>query len=193
VLESENPVPAFLATDDYVPGAFRDLLSEADGCMQKGFLTGGTACARRALDLLLNVAKTEGASYEDRLQSLGEKHGIAKMLTSILVQCGGASAKDNATLSADVLHLFIVTMKAVVYELYVVGPERTNRLQYVSRLVTSVGKKPAAEAGASGQGAVLGGDIAAGHDPDSHVASTDVQSERTRSYRRMAAVSSTVS
>ena len=57
MLESENPIPAFLATDDYVPGAFRDLLSEADGCMQKGFLTGGTACARRALDLLLNVAK----------------------------------------------------------------------------------------------------------------------------------------
>jgi hypothetical protein len=116
------------------------------------------------------------------------------MLTSILVQCGGASAKDNATLSADVLHLFTVTMKAVVYELYVVGPERTNRLQYVSRLVTSVGKKPAAaEAGASGQGAVLGGDIAAGHDQDGQVASTDMQSERTRSFRRMAAVSSTAS
>ena len=192
MLESENPIPAFLATDDYVPGAFRDLLSEADGCMQKGFLTGGTACARRALDLLLNVAKTEGASYEDRLQSLGEKHGIAKMLTSILVQCGGASAKDNATLSADVLQLFIVTMKAVVYELYVVGPERTNRLQYVSRLVTSVGKKPAADVGAPGQGAVLDGDIAAEHDSDSH-ASTDMHSERTRSYRRVAAMSSTVS
>ena len=191
MLESDNPIPAFLATDDYVPGAFRDLLSEADGCMQKGFLTGGTACARRALDLLLNVAKTEGASYEDRLQSLGEKHGIAKMLTSILVQCGGASAKDNATLSADVLQLFIVTMKAVVYELYVVGPERTNRLQYVSRLVTSVGKKSAADAGAPGQGAVLSGDIAA-EDPDSH-ASTDMHSERTRSYRRVAAMSSTVS
>jgi hypothetical protein len=195
VLESENPVPAFLATDDYVPGAFRDLLSEADGCMQKGFLTGGTACARRALDLLLNVAKTDGASYEDRLQSLGEKHGIAKMLTSILVQCGGASAKDNATLSADVLHLFIVTMKAVVYELYVVGPERTNRLQYVSRIVTSVGKKSAADAGTSGQEAVLDGDIAAGQDSDSHAASTstDLYSERTRSYRRMAAMSSTAS
>jgi hypothetical protein len=193
VLQSENPIPAFLATDDYVPGAFRDLLSEADGCMQKGFLTGGTACARRALDLLLNVAKTDGASYEERLQSLGDKHGIAKMLTSILVQCGGASAKDNATLSADVLQLFIVTVKAVVYELYVVGPERTNRLQYVSRLVTSVGKKPAADAGAPGQEPILNDDFAAEHDSDSHAGSTDMHSERTRSYRRMAAMSSTAS
>jgi hypothetical protein len=189
VLEPENPIPAFLATDDYVPGAFRDLLTEADGCMQKGFLTGGTACARRALDLLLNVAKTEGTSYEDRLQSLGEKHGVAKMLTSILVQCGGASAKDNATLSADVLQLFIVTMKAVVYELYVVGPERTNRLQYVSRLVTSVGRKPTGEAGA-GHEAGLDGNMAAGHEPDSSTASADMPLGN-RSYRRMAAMSST--
>ena len=193
MLQSENPVPAFHATDDYIPGAFRDLLSEAEGCMQKGFLTGGTACARRALDLLLNVAKTEGASYEDRLQSLGDKHGIAKMLTSILVQCGGASAKDNATLSADVLQLFIVTMKAVVYELYVVGPERTNRLQYVSRLVTSVGRKPTGEAAATGQEAVLDSEMAADHVPDDHAPSTDMYSERTRSYRRMAAISSTAS
>jgi hypothetical protein len=190
VLESENPIPAFLATDDYVPGAFRDLLSEADGCMQKGFLTGGTACARRALDLLLNVAKTEGTSYEDRLQSLGEKHGVAKMLTSILVQCGGASAKDNATLSPDVLQLFIVTMKAVVYELYVVGPERTNRLQYVSRLVTSVGRKSTGDATAPGAEADLDRQLAGEHDADSPTASADVPSERSRSYRRMAAMSS---
>jgi hypothetical protein len=189
-MESENPVlPAFLATDDYVPGAFRDLLSEAEGCLQKGFLTGGTACARRALDLLLNVAKTDGAAYEDRLQSLGEKHGISKMLTSILVQCGGASAKDNATLSADVLQLFVVTMKAVVYELYVVGPERTNRLQYVSRLVTSVGRKSTADTGA----AVESGSN--GEEPESETsaagASSDMPVERHRSYRRMAAMSST--
>jgi hypothetical protein len=84
-------------------------------------------------------------------------------------------------------------MKAVVYELYVVGPERTNRLQYVSRLVTSVGKKPTADAGAASQDAVLDGDIAADHDSDRYAASTDMHSERTRSYRRMTAMSSTAS
>jgi hypothetical protein len=188
-MESESSVlPAFLATDDYVPGAFRDLLSEAEGCLQKGFLTGGTACARRALDLLLNVAKTDGAAYEDRLQSLGEKHGISKMLTSILVQCGGASAKENATLSGDVLQLFVVTMKAVVYELYVVGPERTNRLQYVSRLVTSVGRKSSTDAGAA---APETNSVESEGDTSGHSTSADMPVERGRSYRRMAAMSST--
>jgi hypothetical protein len=137
--------PSFLATDDYVPGAFKDLLSEADGCLHQGFLTGGTACARRALDLLLSVAKAEGTKYEERLQWLREKHGVSNVLTSILAQCGDAGARDNATLSADVLKLFVVTLKAVVYELYVVGPERAQRVQYVSSLVNSIRKKPANE------------------------------------------------
>lgn len=201
MLESNSPtLPAFLATDDYVPGAFRDLLSEADGCQQKGFLTGGTACARRALDLLLAVAKTEGGAYEDRLQSLGEKHGISKMLTSILVQCGGASARDNATLSVEVLQLFIVTMKAVVYELYVVGPERTLRLQYVSGLVTSVGRKPAGEGVGTDDGTgtgrhnavstTPGGDMAESPTNGSSI-STEAPAERSRSFRRMSAMSST--
>jgi hypothetical protein len=197
MLEPENPnLPAFLATDDYVPGAFRDLLSEADGCLQKGFLTGGTACGRRALDLLLTVAKTEGSTYEERLQSLGEKHGISKMLTSILVQCGGASARDNATLSVEVLQLFIVTMKAVVYELYVVGPERTLRLQYVSRLVTSVGRKPAGENGSGDHSAAAAearnGSMTGG-DSDSHASGlhgTSDSADRGRGFRRAAAMSS---
>jgi hypothetical protein len=185
MLESDNPVlPAFLTTDDYVPGAFRDLLSEADGCLQKGFLTGGTACARRALDLLLSVAKTEGATYEERLQSLGDKHGIAKMLTSILVQCGGASAKENATLSVEVLQLFIVTMKAVVYELYVVGPDRTIRLQYVSGLVTSVGRKPAGENGA-GQSSDNGvHEEPLGSETSGSSGASDTASERSKAYHR---------
>ena len=191
MLESDNSIlPTFLATDDYVPGAFRDLLSEADGCLQRGFLTGGTACGRRALDLLLAVAKTEGATYEDRLQSLGVKHGISKMLTSILVQCGGASAKENATLSAEVLQLFIVTMKAVVYELYVIGPERTQRLQYVSRLVTSVGKKPAGDNGGGSQAVVEDDPLGADDMASFAGAAADAPVERGRGFRRVSAMSS---
>lgn len=199
MLEPENPIlPAFLATDDYVPGAFRDLLSEADGCLEKGFLTGGTACGRRALDLLLTVAKTEGTTYEERLQSLGEKHGVSKMLTSILVQCGGASSRDNATLSVEVLQLFIVTMKAVVYELYVVGPERTQRLQYVSRLVTSVGRRPTgdssanhlAAAGEAGHGSMAGQDMSEGDASGLHGSLSDAPADRGRGLRRAAAMSS---
>lgn len=149
----------FLANHDHVPQALRDLLNEADGCLQSGYLTGGTACARRALDLLLTVAKSKGGTYEEGLESLCERHGVPKVLTNILAQCGNASATDGAKFSTEVLQLFTVAMRAIVYELYVLGPERAERLQYVSGLVkavehtlpgnsstTSKGATPAAEA-----------------------------------------------
>lgn len=211
MLESDSPVlPAFLATEDYMPVAFRDLLTEADGCVHSGFLTGGTACARRALDLLLSVARAEGATYQDRLQSLGEKHSISKMLTSILVQCDGASARDGATLSRNVLQLFVVTMKAVVYELYVLGPERTQRLQYVSRLVQSVGRKPIPERGSGSQSAAAaeaddasetnrnnvvamapGGDTAEDPTGRPHGMSNEERADRDRGFRFVSAMPST--
>jgi hypothetical protein len=128
----------FLETHDHIPQALRDLLNEADGCLQSGFLTGGTACGRRALDLLLTVAKTKGGTYEEGLESLCERHGVPKVLTNILAQCGNASATDGAKFSTEVLQLFVVTMRAIVYELYVLGPERAERLQYVSALVKAV-------------------------------------------------------
>ena len=134
----ESISPAFLATHDHVPQALRDLLNEADGCLQSGFLTGGTACARRALDLLLTVAKTKGGTYEEGVETLCERHGVPKVLTNILAQCGNASATDGAKFTSEVLQLFVVTMRAVVYELYVLGPERAERLQYVSALVKAV-------------------------------------------------------
>jgi hypothetical protein len=137
----ESVSPTFLASNDHVPQALRDLLNEADGCLQSGFLTGGTACARRALDLLLTVAKTKGEAYEERLDSLCERHGVPKALTNILAQCGNASVTEGTKFSTEVLQLFVVTMRAVVYELYVLGPERAERLQYVSSLVKAVEHK----------------------------------------------------
>lgn len=149
----ESVSPTFLASNDKVPQALRDLLNEADGCLQSAFLTGGTACARRALDLLLTAAKTKGGTYEEGLESLCERHGVPKVLTNILAQCGNASVTDGAKFSTEVLQLFVVTMRAVVYELYVLGPERAERLQYVSSLVKAVEHKLPVDSSTTSKGA----------------------------------------
>lgn len=138
--------PTFLAPTDVVPQALRDLLDEADGCLQSRYLTGGTTCARRALDMLLAAARTEGQTYEERIKSLGEKRTVPQLLTTILVQCGGASERDGAKLTANALEVFLATIKAVVYELYVVGPQRTQRLQYIRSLLDQLEKSPAQHA-----------------------------------------------
>ena len=142
--------PAFLSPADTVPQSLRDLLEEADGCLQSRFLTGGTSCARRALEVLLGAARAEGDTYEDRVKSLREKHSVSQMLTTILIQCGGASEREGAKLTANVLEVYLVAIKAIVYELYVLGPERIQRLQYVRRLVERLDKTVAIQVAAPG-------------------------------------------
>ena len=127
--------PGFLTPHEQVPAALRDVLVEADGCLQNGFLTGGTACSRRAVEMMLTSARVEGDTFESRVKSLHDKHGVPQMLTSILVQCGSAIGREGTKLSGKVLELFLATIKAVAHELYVLGPERSQRLQYIRNLV----------------------------------------------------------
>src|SRR6185295_15442981 len=47
------PPPRFLVVDPKVPASIRQLLDEAEGCANMGFLNGGGACARRAIETIL--------------------------------------------------------------------------------------------------------------------------------------------
>ena len=142
--------PPFLSVDDRVPASVRDLIAEADGCVVGGFLTGGTVCAQRAVDALLKFEKADGPSFDSRVHSLGEKHPVlAQLLLTVLTQLGDHSARDTGKLTANTLQLLVVTLKAVVYEIYVVGPDRSERLQYVRRILESTERKPSAPAAAA--------------------------------------------
>jgi hypothetical protein len=134
--------PAFLTLDARIPAPVRELMVEADGCLTNGFLTGGTVCAQRAAEALLRYEKAEGATYAERVQALGEKHPVfAKLLLSVLVQLGDTGSRESAKLTANTLRLLVVTLKAMLHELYVVGPERSERLQYVRHLLESTDRK----------------------------------------------------
>ena len=142
--------PAFLALDARVPGALRDLLNEADGSVKHNFLTGATVCAQRAIQTLLVIEKAEGADVQSRVRALAEKHpGVPPMLSNVLLQFGDVTSRDGARLSAAALNVLVVTLKALLYEIYVLGPERTERLEYVRPVLESIERKkpapPAAE------------------------------------------------
>ena len=53
--------------DSRVPHQIRQMLDEADGCLNMAFGMGGTACARKAVDLILD---TEHAAADDYAASL---------------------------------------------------------------------------------------------------------------------------
>ena len=136
--------PAFLTLDSRVPPVVRDLLAEADGCVTNGFLTGGTACAQRAIQALFTYEKVSGEDPPGRVRALMEKHpAVPQMLSTVLLQFGDSTARDGAKLSANGLALLTATLKAIVYEIYVLGPERAERLQHVRQIYDSIERKPA--------------------------------------------------
>jgi hypothetical protein len=141
--------PAFLTLDDRIPVGVRELLLEADGCVANGYLTGGTVCAQRAVDALLKFEKADGPTFDSRVHSLGEKHpAVAQLLLTVLVQLGDHASRDTPRLTANTLQLLVVALKAVAYEIYVVGPDRTDRLQYVRRVLETTERRPSAPSGA---------------------------------------------
>jgi hypothetical protein len=125
--------PRFLTPDPHISAPLRAVLEEADGCLRMAFLTGGGACAVRALDLLLTEQGIAGTDRAHSLRELGKKHpAVAESFLRMLLQVMNDS---SALWEIKRLTLAIVLLKAVAHEIYVLGPERTERASYVLALV----------------------------------------------------------
>jgi hypothetical protein len=126
-------LPRFLIPDERVPLPLRALLEEADGCLRMSFLTGAGACAARTLDLLLAEQGLGGTDRSEQIQQLGKKHpSIAEAFLRGLsiVTNNPSGAWDEAR-----VRLVIAILKAIAYEIYVLGPERKERAAYVIELL----------------------------------------------------------
>lgn len=131
----DAPAPRFLMVDLRVPAAIRQLLDEADGCLNMSYVNGGSACARRAIEGILATERATGEDLAECLQKLKDKHpAVAPTLFQILNMLGDG----DDPLPPDALRALIATIKAVVFEVYVQGPERVERLMYVHQLVESL-------------------------------------------------------
>ncbi len=129
-------VPGYLTIDNRVPGALRDLLLEADGCSKMGFLLGGTVCAQRAFQTLLTLEGANGATDEARLHELSEKYPtVPKVLFGVCSRLAGAPTDNQAPLDSDRLNLLTVTLKLMLYEIYVIARERAEGLKYVQQIL----------------------------------------------------------
>ena len=79
--------PRFLTPDPHISAPLRAILDEADGCLRMAFLTGGGACAVRALDLLLTEQGIVGTDRAHQLRELGKKHpAVAESFLRMLLQ-----------------------------------------------------------------------------------------------------------
>jgi hypothetical protein len=134
------PAPRFLVVDRRVPEAIRQLLDEAEGCLNMSFVVGGSACVRRAIRQMFEFENVEHDDFGAGLLALGEKHpAVAPTLFQIMNVLGNG----DDPLHGDALKALIATFKAVLYEIYVLGGERVETLAYLSELVQALDRASA--------------------------------------------------
>lgn len=65
---------SFFVIDNRIPANIRELITEAEGSLNMNFLTGASACMRKAIYELLVREKIEGEHYEDKIKNLKQKY-----------------------------------------------------------------------------------------------------------------------
>ncbi|MDE2027227.1 MAG: hypothetical protein KGJ11_01635, partial [Candidatus Omnitrophica bacterium] len=65
---------SFFVIDDRIPRLVRELITEAEGSLKMNFLTGASACTRKAIYELTILEKCEGQDYETKIKDLKKKY-----------------------------------------------------------------------------------------------------------------------
>lgn len=133
---------SFFTLDERIPRKVRELVSEAEGCMKMNYLTGASACTRKAIYELLaeHKERISGNDYESKIKALkGEYPGVLGDLFDAL--------SHIQSLSSDTVHedsweawdsnrikLMLETLKTVLHEIYVRPKELQESLTPVKKL-----------------------------------------------------------
>jgi len=64
---------SFFVLDNRIPKILRELITEAEGCLNGNFLTGASACARKIIYELSTLEGAKGNDYNERIKSLKVK------------------------------------------------------------------------------------------------------------------------
>jgi len=139
---------SFFTVDARVPRILRELISEAEGCLKMNYLTGASACTRKAIYELLVLQKAEGDNYNERISILQAKFpNVDAELFELLKHIKDMTSEKVHEQSWDRwdsahLKLFLETLKSILYEIYVIPSERSNRTAAIRQLIPQVKAGP---------------------------------------------------
>ncbi|OYD16906.1 hypothetical protein CH333_02350 [candidate division WOR-3 bacterium JGI_Cruoil_03_44_89] len=131
---------SFFVMDSRIPSVIRELITESEGCLKMNFLTGASACMRKAIYELTIIEKAKGKDYESKIKSLKSKYpSIDPELFDILSQIKDMTSDKIHEQSWDkwdspYLKLIIETLKTILYEIYVAPKIKADRLNSIRRL-----------------------------------------------------------
>lgn len=135
---------SFFVIDSRVPKVLRELIAEADGCLKMNYLTGASACARKSIYELLVLEKAVGDGYEERIKSLKRKHSDSDpTYFDILAHIQDMTSDKIHEQSWDkwdsrYLKLIIETLRAILYDIYVLPQIKKQRRLEIERLKEDV-------------------------------------------------------
>ncbi len=131
---------SFFVVDSRIPRILRELITEAEGCLKMNYLTGASACTRKAIYELLVQEKAAGDDYESRIKSLKQKHPDSDPnLFDILAHIQDMTSDKVHEQSWDKwdsgnLKLITETFKTVLYDIYVLPEIKKERSLNIQRL-----------------------------------------------------------
>jgi transcription elongation factor Elf1 len=138
---------SFFALDGRIPAVIRELIAEADGCLKMNFLTGASACARKAIYELLVLEKAPGERYDEKIKALKTAHPeIDPTLIDVLGHIQGMTSDKVHEQSwpkwdSKNLRLILETLKVVLHEVYVAPALKGDRSKRILGLLEDVKKQ----------------------------------------------------
>jgi hypothetical protein len=131
---------SFFVIDIRIPSILRELITEAEGCLKMNYLTGASACMRKAIYELLVYEKVEGDDYETRIKSLKKKYpnsdptyfdtlASIQDMTSDKIHEQSWDKWDSPNLK-----FIIETLKSVLYDIYVTPQLKKERFIEIQKL-----------------------------------------------------------
>ena len=137
---------SFFTIDQRIPKVIRELVCEAEGCMKMNFLTGASACMRKAIYELTVREQAEGKFYEEKIKFLKKKNPECDPnLFDILAAIQGMTSDKVHEQSwpawdSKILQLIIETLKTVLYEIYVLPQIKKDRSIAIKELQAKINK-----------------------------------------------------
>jgi len=131
---------SFFVMDSRIPSVIRELITESEGCLKMNFLTGASACMRKAIYELTIIERAEGKDYESKIKFLKSKYSsIDPELFDILSQIKDMTSDKIHEQSWDkwdshYLKLIIETLKTILHEIYVAPKIKAEGLKSIRRL-----------------------------------------------------------
>ncbi len=131
---------SFFTIDSRITSVIRELVTEAEGCLKMNYLTGASACTRKAIYELTIKENAEGQSYEDKIKSLKDKHSQCDPelfdILSHIQNMTSDKVHEQSWPKWDSQHLILIieTLKTVLHEIYVLPEIKAQRSQRILEL-----------------------------------------------------------